>query len=47
VKPELNEAYFGPEKKPEAPQTGALNAPQQGAQSSEKPASSQPAAPQK
>ncbi|MFZ0707708.1 MAG: peptidyl-prolyl cis-trans isomerase [Candidatus Korobacteraceae bacterium] len=47
VKPVLNEAYFGPEKKPEAPQTGALNAPRQGAQSSEKPASSQPASPQK
>jgi len=47
VKPELNEAYFGPEKKPEEPQTGTLHAPQQGAESSEKPAASQPAAPQK
>jgi hypothetical protein len=47
VKPELNEAYFGPEKKPEAPQTGTLHAPQQGAESSQKSAASQPASPQK
>jgi hypothetical protein len=48
VKPELNEAYFGPEKKPEAPpQAGTLQAPQQGAQSSEKSTAPQPTSPQK
>ena len=56
VKPELNEAYFGPEKKPEEPQTGTVPTPQQqgpvqsqvnGAESSSKPSAPQPASPQK
>ncbi len=47
VKPELNEAYFGPEKKPEAPQTGALGSPQQGAPSSQKSGTPSPTSPQK
>ncbi len=47
VKPELNEAYFGPENKPEAPQTGTLHAPQQGAEPSSKPTAPQPTPPQK
>ncbi len=47
VKAELNEAYFGPENKPEAPQTGTLQAPQQGGQSPSKPTASQPTPPQK
>jgi parvulin-like peptidyl-prolyl isomerase len=34
VKPQLNEAYFGPEKKPEEPQTGTIHVPQQGADQS-------------
>jgi hypothetical protein len=44
VKPVLNEAYFGPEKKPEAAQTGTL---QQGAQPSQNSAAPQPTSPQK
>lgn len=47
VKPELNDAYFGPEKKPEEPQTGNLKAPQQGAEPSAKPSTPQPTPPQK
>jgi hypothetical protein len=47
VKPELNEAYFGTENKPEAPQTGTLSSPQPGAQSSSKPTAPQPTSPQK
>lgn len=47
VKPVLNEAYFGPERKPEQPQTGEAPAHQQGAQTSEKSATPQPTPPQK
>jgi hypothetical protein len=47
VKPELNEAYFGPEKKPEEPQRGTLHAPEQGTEPSSKSAAPQPASPQK
>lgn len=47
VKPELNEAYFGPDKKPEAPQTGTLGSPQPGARPSGQSPAQQPASPQK
>jgi len=46
VKPTLNEAYFGPEKKPEAPQQGA-NAPAQQPGESAQKANAAPAAPPK
>ena len=47
VKPMLNEAYFGPERKPEAPQTGTIHTPEQGAESAGKATAPQPTPPQK
>ena len=54
VKPVLNEAYFGPEKKPTAPETGTTGSPQQGTPAPDnangpaaKSSSPQPVSPQK